>query len=100
MRDMAMAGVPAHEAPGTITGSDLLPVTRDHLQELVDLSGIRPLKVAVDAGNGMGGYTVPTVFGRPALETVPLYFELDGNFPNHEANPIDPANLADLQRPW
>ena len=65
--------------------------------------GIRPLKVVVDAGNGMGGYTVPAVLGDavlPALPLtiVPLYFELDGTFPNHEANPLEPANLVDLQR--
>jgi phosphomannomutase len=62
------------------------------------VSGIRPLKVVVDAGNGMAGYTVPTVFEGLPLSLVPLYFELDGSFPNHEANPIDPENLRDLQR--
>jgi phosphomannomutase len=99
LRDMAAAGVPAYSGtPGTITGRDLLSGYADHLKTLVDLSGIRPLKVAVDAGNGMGGYTVPRVFEGLPIETVPLYFELDGNFPNHEANPIDPANLADLQQ--
>jgi phosphomannomutase len=64
---------------------------------LVDLSGIRPLKVVVDAGNGMGGYTVPEVLGGLPLDVVPMYFELDGNFPNHEANPLDPKNLVDVQ---
>src|SRR5690606_17263904 len=70
---------------------------------LVDLTGIRPLKVVVDAGNGMGGHTVPAVLGTGAglpalpLDVVPLYFELDGTFPNHEANPLDPENLRDLQ---
>jgi phosphomannomutase len=74
------------------------------LRELVDLSGIRPLKVVVDAGNGMGGMTVPAVLGNASdlgalpLEIIPLYFELDGSFPNHEANPLDPKNLVDLQR--
>ncbi|MGC4749094.1 phosphomannomutase/phosphoglucomutase [Micromonospora sp. DT201] len=82
---------------------DLLPDYASYLRKLVDLSGIRPLKVVVDAGNGMGGFTVPTVLGDAALsplplEIVPLYFELDGSFPNHEANPLDPANLVDLQR--
>ncbi|MDG4779320.1 phosphomannomutase/phosphoglucomutase [Micromonospora sp. WMMD961] len=82
---------------------DLLPDYAGYLRKLVDLSGIRPLKVVVDAGNGMGGFTVPTVLGDAALsplplEIVPLYFELDGSFPNHEANPLDPANLVDLQR--
>jgi phosphomannomutase len=99
LRDMAMAGVPAHDGPaGTITERDLLTGYAAHLKTLVDLSGIRPLTVAVDAGNGMAGYTVPKVFEGLPLEVVPLYFELDGNFPNHEANPIDPANLADLQQ--
>ncbi|MEU1751229.1 phosphomannomutase/phosphoglucomutase [Micromonospora matsumotoense] len=82
---------------------DLLPDYAAHLRKLVDLSTIRPLKVVVDAGNGMGGYTVPSVLGDEALpalplEIVPLYFALDGTFPNHEANPLDPKNLVDLQR--
>ncbi|WP_422771518.1 phosphomannomutase/phosphoglucomutase [Plantactinospora sp. WMMC1484] len=81
---------------------DMLSGYAAHLRTLVDLSGIRPLKVVIDAGNGMGGHTVPAVLGDtvlPALplEIVPLYFDLDGSFPNHEANPLDPANLVDLQ---
>ena len=70
----------------------------------MDLSENRPLKVVVDAGNGMGGYTAPAVLGTAAglealpLEIVPLYFELDGTFPNHEANPLEPENLRDLQK--
>ncbi len=81
---------------------DVLADYAAHLRTLVDLSGIRPLKVVVDAGNGMGGYTVPAVLGdtvlaKLPLEIVPLYFELDGTFPNHEANPLEPANLVDLQ---
>lgn len=63
----------------------------------MDLTAIRPLKVVVDAGNGMGGHTVPTVFEGLPLELDPMYFELDGTFPNHEANPLDPANIVDLQ---
>jgi phosphomannomutase len=99
LRDAAAQGVPPHPgAPGTITARDLLPGYASHLKSLVDLSGIRPLTVAVDAGNGMAGYTVPTVFEGLPVKLVPLYFELDGTFPHHEANPIDPANLADLQR--
>ena len=81
-----------------ITARDLLSGYAAHLKTLVDLSGIRPLKVAVDAGNGMAGHTVPKVFEGLPVEIVPLYFELDGTFPNHEANPIDPKNLVDLQR--
>ena len=92
-------GVPAYDGtPGTISSRDLLPGYAEYLRKLVDISGIRPLKVVVDAGNGMGGYTVPTVFEGLPITTVPLYFELDGSFPNHEANPIDPKNLRDLQR--
>jgi phosphomannomutase len=99
LRDMASAGVPAAGGPaGTITRRDLLSGYADHLKTLVDLSGIRPLTVAVDAGNGMAGHTVPKVFEGLPITLVPLYFELDGTFPNHEANPIDPENLRDLQR--
>jgi phosphomannomutase len=98
LREAAARGVPRHSGPpGTITPRDLLPGYASHLKSLVDLSGIRPLTVAVDAGNGMAGYTVPTVFEGLPVKLVPLYFELDGTFPHHEANPIDPANLRDLQ---
>jgi phosphomannomutase len=82
---------------GSVTTQDVLAGYAAHLHSLVDLSGIRPLKVVVDAGNGMGGHTVPVVLSGLPLEIVPLYFELDGSFPNHEANPLDPANLVDLQ---
>jgi phosphomannomutase len=96
---MVADGVPAYDGePGTASGRDLLPGYAEYLKKLVDISGIRPLKVVVDAGNGMAGYTVPTVFEGLPITTVPLYFELDGSFPNHEANPIDPKNLRDLQK--
>ena len=99
LREAAERGVPPHPGPhGTIAPRDLLPGYASHLKSLVNLSGIRPLTVAVDAGNGMAGYTVPTVFDGLPVKLVPLYFELDGTFPHHEANPIDPANLRDLQR--
>jgi phosphomannomutase len=94
------AGVPAPadgRKPGAVTERDLLGDYADYLRGLVDLTAIRPLKVVVDAGNGMGGHTVPRVLGGLPLDVVPLYFELDGTFPNHEANPLDPANLVDLQ---
>ncbi|GAB2921875.1 phosphomannomutase/phosphoglucomutase [Streptomyces heilongjiangensis] len=84
--------------PGTITRRDTLEDYAAYLRGLVDLTAIRPLKVVVDAGNGMGGHTVPTVFAGLPLDLVPMYFELDGTFPNHEANPLDPANIVDLQR--
>jgi phosphomannomutase len=99
LRAMVGAGVPASDAaPGRILPRDLLGAYAEHLKKLVDLSTIRPLKVVVDAGNGMAGYTVPRVFEGLPIDLVPMYFELDGTFPNHEANPIDPANLRDLQR--
>ncbi len=91
-------GVPAGPGRGTVTREDMLPAYAEHLRSLVPgLDALRPLTVAVDAGNGMGGLTVPAVLGSLPLELVPLYFELDGSFPHHEANPIDPENLRDLQ---
>ena len=69
-----------------------------YLHTLVDVSGIRKLKVVIDAGNGMAGYTAPAIFEGLNLEIIPMYFELDGSFPNHEANPIDAKNLKDLQK--
>ena len=99
LRDAAAQGLPPyHGTPGVIVQRDLLSGYASHLKKLVDLSAIRPLKVAVDAGNGMAGHTVPKVFEGLPITVVPLYFELDGTFPNHEANPIDPQNLRDLQR--
>ncbi|MEU3226586.1 phosphomannomutase/phosphoglucomutase [Streptomyces sp. NPDC006976] len=83
--------------PGTVTERDTLTDYAAHLLSLVDLTAIRPLKVVVDAGNGMGGHTVPTVFAGLPVDLVPMYFELDGTFPNHEANPLDPKNITDLQ---
>ena len=101
IRDRATAllvgGQPTPEGKGTITTSDMLREYADYLRSLVDLSGIRPLTVVVDAGNGMAGHTVPAVLGEP-LRIIPLYFELDGTFPNHEANPLEPKNIVDLQR--
>ncbi|MFJ8915992.1 phosphomannomutase/phosphoglucomutase [Amycolatopsis sp. NPDC102389] len=98
IRDTVEQGVPAFEGQrGSVTEKDVLADYAAYLRKLVDLSGSRPLKVVVDAGNGMGGYTVPTVFAGLPIEVVPMYFELDGNFPNHEANPLDPKNIVDLQ---
>jgi phosphomannomutase len=97
-------GLPAFERlHGVYTSTDVLAGYAEYLRELVDLTQIRPLTVVVDAGNGMGGYTVPAVLGDAELDAlplviIPLYFELDGDFPNHEANPLEPANLVDLQK--
>jgi phosphomannomutase len=98
IQDLAERPLAPAPKTGAVTRIDLLSGYANHLRKLVDISGIRPLKVVVDAGNGMAGYTVPKVFDGLPLTLVPLYFELDGTFPNHEANPIDPANLRDLQR--
>ncbi|MFF1285819.1 phosphomannomutase/phosphoglucomutase [Streptomyces sp. NPDC058299] len=84
--------------PGTLSSRETLEDYAAYLRSLVDLTSVRPLKVVVDAGNGMGGHTVPPVFAGLPLTLVPMYFELDGTFPNHEANPLDPANLVDLQK--
>ncbi|MGC4998145.1 phosphomannomutase/phosphoglucomutase [Streptomyces sp. DT195] len=93
------SGAPAPVAsPGTLTARDTLQDYAAYLRSLVDLTAIRPLKVVVDAGNGMGGHTVPTVLAGLPLTVVPMYFELDGTFPNHEANPLDPANIVDLRK--
>jgi len=92
-------GVPAGPGGGRVTERDLLADYGAYLRGLVDLTGIRPLKVVVDAGNGMGGYTVPAVLSDlEGLDIVPLYFELDGTFPNHPADPINPANQVDLKK--
>jgi phosphomannomutase len=97
-------GIERAASTGSVVVADVLADYAAYLRSLVDLSGVRPLKIVVDAGNGMGGLTVPAVLGEAAglpglpLEIVPLYFELDGTFPNHEANPLEPANLVDLQR--
>ena len=104
IRALVESGVPAYDGPlGELREQDLLTAYAAFLRGLVDISAIRPLRVVVDAGNGMGGFTVPAVLGEAAglaplpLEIFPLYFELDGTFPNHEANPIEPENLRDLQ---
>ncbi|MFJ7131989.1 phosphomannomutase/phosphoglucomutase [Streptomyces fungicidicus] len=98
VEEWSESGAPEPAASaGKITRRDTLDDYAAHLRSLVDLTSVRPLKVVVDAGNGMGGHTVPTVFDGLPLTLVPMYFELDGTFPNHEANPLDPANLVDLR---
>lgn len=84
--------------PGSMVEQDLLADYGTFLRGLVDLTDSRRLTVVVDAGNGMGGHTVPSVLAGLPLDIVPLYFELDGTFPNHEANPLEPENLRDLQK--
>ena len=97
-------GVVALDQVGTVTKQDVLADYAAYLRHLVDLSGVKPMKVVVDAANGMGGLTVPAVLGSAAglaelpIEIIDMYFELDGTFPNHEANPLEPSNLVDLQK--
>jgi len=99
IRDLVEQGVAAYDgAPGTVSQRDLMTEYAAYLRGLVPLAGGRDLRVVIDAGNGMGGHSAPVVLGAEEhLEIDPLYFELDGTFPNHEANPIDPKNLVDLQ---
>jgi len=85
------------ELVGELTSADALSAYAARLHELVPLPAGRRLKVVVDAGNGMAGHTVPAVFDGLDVDLVPLYFELDGTFPNHEANPLDHSTLVDLQ---
>ena len=97
-------GVPEVTSPGGFERRDVLTEYAAYLRKLVDLSKVKPMRVVVDAANGMGGLTVPAVLstaaGLPALpiEIIDMYFELDGTFPNHEANPLEPSNLVDLQK--
>ena len=99
IEQMVANGMPLTQRPvGKEHQRNLLNEYAEYLLSLVDLSQMRHLKIVIDAGNGMAGYTVPAVFEKLHVEVIPLYFELDGTFPNHEANPIDSANLKDLQR--
>ena len=88
---------PEKNRKGKVVFQDLLVEYAQFLNELVDCKNIRPLKVVIDAGNGMAGHTAPKIFANLPLEVIPMFFELDGTFPNHEANPIAAANLVDLQ---
>ncbi len=98
IRDLAVSGnftEPAHK--GMVTQRDITDDYVTHVLSFIDVSKIKPLKVVIDAGNGMAGMMVPRVFKHLPCELVPLYFELDGNFPHHPASPIEPENMVDLQ---
>jgi phosphomannomutase len=98
IRDCAVAGaLPAPATPGKVARRDVLDDFATHCLSFIDRSKIKPFKIAIDAGNGMAGETVPHVFKYLPCEVIPLYFELDGSFPNHPASPIEPANMVDLQ---
>ena len=97
-------GIEEVATPGSYSKQDVLLEYATYLRTLVDLSNVKPMRVVVDAANGMGGLTVPAVLGTAAglsklpIEIIDMYFELDGTFPNHEANPLEPKNLVDLQK--
>ncbi|CAN5718766.1 phosphomannomutase/phosphoglucomutase [soil metagenome] len=99
IRDMlANDAIPAPSGDGSVETRDVLEAFVEHATSMIDLDVLRPMKVAIDAGNGMAGKLIPPVFERIPGELIPLYFELDGTFPNHEANPLEPQNIIDLQR--
>jgi phosphomannomutase len=99
IRDAVVAGnlPPAAATPGSISEQDVLDEFAEHCLSFIDRTAVKPFKIAIDAGNGMAGETVPHVFKHLPCEVVPLYFELDGTFPNHPASPIEPENMVDLQ---
>ncbi|QVQ54375.1 phosphomannomutase/phosphoglucomutase [Spiractinospora alimapuensis] len=103
IRALAERDLPPVDSPGTVRDRDYLADYATYLRSLVDLSDIRTLRVVIDAGNGMAGHTVPAVLGdavgaAPPLSVDPLYFELDGTFPNHPADPMNPKNTEALRR--
>lgn len=99
IKEMITSGIAKWDGGrGSLREEAVLEAYARHLLKLVDCANLRPLKIVVDAGNGMGGYTAPAVFAQLSATMIPLFFELDGTFPNHEANPIDEENLRDLQR--
>jgi phosphomannomutase len=99
IRDVVLQGQPPiNGRRGALKRQDRLDAYVDHVLGLVDVAKIRPLKIAVDAGNGMAGLTIPQTFKHLPCTIVPLYFELDGTFPNHEANPLEPENIEKLQQ--
>lgn len=99
IRDSIASGrlPPKAASPGTVEERDVLDAFAEHCLSFVNRATIKPFKVAIDAGNGMAGKTVPYVFKHLPCDVTPLFFELDGSFPNHPASPIEPENLADLQ---
>jgi phosphomannomutase len=97
--DVLSGNRPEVSQPGSREKRTILADYAHYMRKLVDLSGSTPLRIVVDAANGMAGLTVPEVFSHSSwpIEIIPMYFELDGTFPNHEANPLNPDNLVDLQ---
>ncbi|HUP87072.1 MAG TPA: phosphomannomutase/phosphoglucomutase [Acidimicrobiales bacterium] len=100
IRDLAAEdpGRDGSKTGGSVTRQDLLAAFGDHVMSFIDVSVMKPLKVIADTANGMGGHVVPGVFAKLPFDLEILYGELDGTFPNHPADPIQPENLVDLQK--
>src|SRR5579864_502442 len=99
IRDLVATGrFKTPKRTGAVTKRDVLPDFADHCLSFIDRNAIRPLRLAIDCGNGMGGLIVPAIFKQLPVEVIPLYFDLDGDFPNHPASPIEPENMVDVQR--
>ena len=100
IRDQVASGKygPLAARRGTISHREILDEFATHCLSFIDPATIKPFKIAIDAGNGMAGLTVPHVFDRLPCQVIPLFFKLDGTFPNHPASPIEPENMVDLQR--
>jgi len=99
IRDLITSGKlpePNQDA-GSVEEGDIIEDYADHTLSFINTEGLRPLKIVVDAGNGMAGKMLPPIFEKLPFEYVPMYFELDGSFPNHPPNPIEPENMEDLQ---
>ncbi|MBU1317931.1 MAG: phosphomannomutase/phosphoglucomutase [candidate division Zixibacteria bacterium] len=98
IRDMIKGDLGAAAGGGRIVKRDYSEAYREHVLSFVKKEHVKPLKIVIDAGNGMAGKTLPPVFAKLPCDVTPLYFELDGTFPNHLASPIEPENIVDLQR--
>ena len=99
MRDIVLSGNFATPTRmGQVTQRDVSDAYVEHCLSFIDVGKVKPFKIAVDAGNGMAGMIIPKVFEHLPCQLVPLFFELDGNFPNHPASPIEPENTEELRR--
>jgi phosphomannomutase len=101
IRDLVLEGdfpAPVGDRRGDVITRDILGDYAEYVLSLIDPSKIKPLKIAIDAGNGMAGELVPRVFAHLPCEVIPFYFELDGTFPNHQADPSKPENVRELQQ--
>jgi phosphomannomutase len=99
IRDLITSGTlpEPNEDTGSVEEGDITEDYAEHCLSFINTDGLRPLKIVVDAGNGMAGKMLPPIFEKLPFEYVPMYFELDGSFPNHPPNPIEPQNMEDLQ---